>query len=147
MEPVYAAREARVGHRAGVAHQALYCLRVYEWQAHLHLHQRIHLLKLQLGESETILGSQAKRLLLLKGGRWRTIRRRRRGLSDCHCRRLRLHPLNGLELGRKKELAGLDGKHMCFRGYYLIESEVLKQRSPGWVCMEDAKHLLACIGE
>jgi hypothetical protein len=62
-------REALVGYWAGVAHQTLYRLRIYERQAHLHLHQRVHLLQLQLREGETIWGGQAKRLLLLD--RWR----------------------------------------------------------------------------
>ena len=45
-ETMHAAREALVRHWARVAHQALYRLRVDERQAHLHLHQRVHLLQL-----------------------------------------------------------------------------------------------------
>jgi hypothetical protein len=63
-ETRHATCEALIGHRTGVAHQTLHRLRVYERQ-HLQLHQRVHLLKLQLREGEASGVAQAKRLLLL----------------------------------------------------------------------------------
>jgi RNase P/RNase MRP subunit p29 len=96
-ETRHATCEALIGHRTRVAHQTLHRLRVYERQSHLQLHQRTHLLKLQLREGETGV-IQAKRLLLLDGRRWRAILRRWRTLVSCRCRRLGLHPLKGLEL-------------------------------------------------
>ena len=95
-ETRYATCKALIGHRTRVAHQTLHCLRVHERQSHLQLHQRIHLLKLQLREGKTAGVIQAKRLLLLllDRWRWRAILRRWGTLRSA----LRLHPLKGLEL-------------------------------------------------
>jgi hypothetical protein len=87
---MYTACKALIGHRTRVAHQALHRLRVDERQPHLQLHQRTHLLKLQLREGKTAGVTQTKRLLLLDRWRWRAILWRWGAL--------RLHPLKGLKL-------------------------------------------------